>query len=246
MSNKLKKTIAIAIKDLSVSFEDRSILKSADVTIEEGEFVFIVGPNGSGKSTLIKSILGLIDIDGGEIEVFGQKNTQENVASNFGYVPQHAHLDRDFPITVEEVINLECESGGECHSSIGEHLQYLNSTHLLKRKIAQLSGGEMQKVLIMRGLVRDPKVIVLDEPTSNLDTESHKDFHSLLKDLNKKGKTIIFISHDLNVVNKLATKVLYLYEHEVVVGEKETILEKYKDLFDEHSNNHKGHSHGHH
>ena len=234
----LQKESAISIKDLNVSFEDRSVLKSADLEIEEGEFVFIVGPNGSGKSTLIKAILGLVDIDGGSVEVFGKKNSQDNVSKYFGYVPQHAELDRTFPITVEEIIELECETGGECHTSLTDHLEYLSSKHLLKRRIDELSGGELQKVLITRGLVRDPKILVLDEPTNNLDSETYKAFYSLLKDLNKKGKTIIFISHDLNVINKFATRVLYLHEHNVVSGKKEKILEKYKDLFDEKSHDH--------
>ncbi len=228
------KAPAIEVKDLTVTFEDRSVLKSADFVIREGEFVFVVGSNGSGKSTLIKAILGLIDIDGGEVEIFGEKNTQKKLATHVGYVPQHSKLDRTFPITVEEIINLECESGDKCHNDIGEHFKHLNSNYLLKRKIDELSGGEMQKVLISRGLVRDPDIIVLDEPTNNLDAESLQAFYKLLKELHQKGKTVIFISHDMSLVNKLATHVLYLYEHEVIFGEKESILKKYKNLFSEH------------
>ncbi|MBN1915900.1 metal ABC transporter ATP-binding protein [Candidatus Dojkabacteria bacterium] len=230
-----KKNFAIETTNLTVSINGNSILNSVNLSIDTGGFVFVVGPNGSGKSTLVKAIMGLIDIDGGEVKVFGEKNTQKNIASNIGYVPQYVGLDREFPITVEEMINLECEDKGKCHKEIGEHFEYLDSHYLLKRKINQLSGGEMQKVLIVRGLVKNPEILILDEPTSNLDTASHRDLYLLLENLNERGKTIIFISHDLNVVNKFASKVLYLYEHEVVTGDRESILSQYRDLFDNRS-----------
>lgn len=202
MTKPIKKTkttkIAIEITDLFAGFDIKNpIIKSADLKVEISEFISITGSNGSGKSTLIRVILNLLKPFKGEVEIFGSKINTKIVSQYIGYLPQYHNIDKSFPITVKEVIELECHiSGRSCKLDPKDHLSYFNSKHLINKKIGDLSGGELQKVYICRALVTDPEILILDEPTNNLDKQSIEQLNILLNDLNKSGKTIINITHN--------------------------------------------------
>lgn len=188
---------AIEIKNLSVHYGSVCALQNVNLIIENNEFVGIIGPNGGGKTTLIKVILGLLKHSGGNIKI--------NNNAKIGYVPQFTAFDRNFPINVLDVVLMGGLSNKikifKRHSkndilyakSIMEKLDILK---FKDRQIGQLSGGQLQKVLIARALFSNPKILILDEPTASIDSKTKKEIYELLKELNKE-KTILIVSHDM-------------------------------------------------
>jgi len=192
----------IELKNISAGYNNALVLKDINLAIKEGEQLFVLGGNGSGKTTLVKTILGLVKQDKGEVLIYGERRTQEAVASNFGYVPQSTSGIRTFPISVSEVIKIECSMADNCPVGVIEHLEKFNAEHLMDRKLSDLSGGEFQRVLLARAFVTQPQVLVLDEPTNNLDVESIHRLHEIIVDYKNSGHTIITISHDDDVVEE--------------------------------------------
>ena len=181
----------IKLENVRFKYLNSIVFQNINLDINSGDYIFITGGNGSGKSTLIKLILGLIKPVSGVVTC-----TQKFIAQNVGYVSQSHNVDKDFPITVEELISLECDvSKRSCAISVKNHLALFNTENLSDKKISELSGGELQKVLICRALVTEPLVLILDEPTNNLDKEARNNLYNLLRNLNKQGKTIIHITH---------------------------------------------------
>ena len=147
--------------------------------------------------------MGIIKESKGEVNIFNEKSTQEIVSKYFSYVPQYTLIEKNFPISVKEVINLECSATNKpCTSEHTEHLKYFKADHLINRRLSDLSGGEFQKVLISRALVINPEIIILDEPMNNLDQESQNELMQLLRNLNReKGVTVIIVMHDHNIIS---------------------------------------------
>lgn len=192
---------AIEFRKVNISRNQQRTLSDVNFQIDTGHFVYIIGTNGSGKSTLIHALLGLTEIESGDIRIFGKLNTQDNVAAHIGYVPQYSGIDRNFPISVTEMIDLTCTKGSGCPTDAKGHLEFFNAGHLADRPIRNLSGGEFQKVLIARALVNNPDIVILDEPVNNLDQQSQKNLLHKLKELSQKqNKTIIIISHDHHLI----------------------------------------------
>ncbi len=188
---------AIEIKDLSYYYGDVCALENIDLTINEKDFLGIIGPNGGGKTTLMKLMLGFLKPQTGNITVHSTKA--------LGYVPQMTSFDKNFPIKVLDVVlmgKLEGKSKwfhGYTEAEKTEAmaiLEQLHIAHLASRQIGQLSGGQLQKVLIARALITNPEILLLDEPTASLDKASTQDIFQTLKRLNKE-KTIIIVSHDM-------------------------------------------------
>jgi zinc transport system ATP-binding protein len=204
---------AIEVQNLSVKLGNYTALDNVNFSVPAGSLVFLFGANGSGKTTLMKTILGLIQKESGTIKLFGKVQTQKLISEYLGYVPQYNIIDRDFPITVQEMIELECPQKQKCEVGISGHLQYLHSEHLAHKKISELSGGEFQKVLIARALTRDPEVLILDEPTNNLDDKTEAELFRLLDKLNKEyDKTIVIISHDPSLIKFAKSKSPLLFK----------------------------------
>ena len=195
---------AIEVNQVSVYYDQVLALKDISLSIDIGEYVGIVGPNGGGKSTLMKTLLGFVPIYMGNIQIFGQKIS--NYKEQIGYVPQFSKVDRNFPITVEEVVCM-----GTMQSGITPFFQYsaknkelarqglamVGMEHRRKRQIGDLSGGEFQKMLIARALTVQPKLLLLDEPTSSLDVNARDEIYDILNHL-KGQMTILMITHDLD------------------------------------------------
>ena len=210
MSNNL-----IEVKNLSFAYRKDLVLKDINFTLQEGDFFAITGPNGGGKSTLIKLILGLLKPLKGSVKLNNLKKV------DIGYVPQNTNVNLEFPITVLDVVMM---GNGEKHKSkkffnIGyssfeiecakHSLSKVGMEGFLDNKISDLSGGQRQRVMIARAICSHPKLLVLDEPTSNIDVNGQKEIYKLLKELNKEI-TILVITHDLTVISNYANKVLYV------------------------------------
>jgi zinc transport system ATP-binding protein len=207
--------IAIKITDLNFSFEKLSILKNITMLIEQGDFVGLVGPNGGGKTTLLKLILGLYKAQSGTIEIFGKPLKQQR--KTIGYVPQYAHFNSDFPISVQDTVlqgrlGIGSRLGGYSKQDKSIAQKVMRETEIIdlaNRSIQSLSGGQMQRVLVARALATEPKILLLDEPTANIDQRAEKDIFDLFKSINER-MTILIISHDIGFVSDYINKVFCL------------------------------------
>jgi zinc transport system ATP-binding protein len=206
---------AICINKLFFKYEKEFVLEDINLQINEKDFLTILGPNGGGKSTLIKLILGINPLSKGNIKIFGNNLLDE--IKNIGYVPQNTNINLNFPISVIEVVMMGQNDikkrlfGYKKDEKIKalEVLEKVNMKEFANAKISNLSGGQRQRVLIARALFCNPKILLLDEPTSNIDITGCEQIYQTLENLNK-DITIVVISHDISVVLKYASKAVYI------------------------------------
>ncbi|HJS64826.1 MAG TPA: metal ABC transporter ATP-binding protein [Nitrososphaeraceae archaeon] len=198
------------VKVSSVSFEygSEKILDDISFDVNEGDFLGIIGPNGAGKTTLFFCMLGLIDGYTGEIKIFGENiRRNKKILKQIGYIPQRKSIDRRFPLTIKELVSLSITNKSYV-DNVDKVIRYVDLYDNRNKIIGQLSGGQQQRVLIAKALVNNPKMLMLDEPTNELDQTSQDNFYLLLKQLNDEEKiTIIWTSHDLDAVNRLSNKI---------------------------------------
>jgi zinc transport system ATP-binding protein len=194
---------AIRINHVSIHYGQTPAIADVCLDVAQGAYLGMIGPNGGGKTTLLNGILGLIPLTAGSVEIFGC--TPQAARSLVGYVPQHTTLNRRFPITVAEVVLAGRIPPGirpffryraEDREASGQVMEQLGLSRLAKRQASQLSGGEFQKMLLARALVSQPKLLLLDEPTANVDAPSRVQIFELLQTL-RQDMTIILVSHDL-------------------------------------------------
>lgn len=219
----MKKNAAIRIKNLSVGYNNEDVIENIDCTIYTKDFFGIIGPNGGGKSTLLKAILGLLPPRSGSISIYGQSPQQGR--KHIGYVPQYTQYDTHYPITVWEVVLMGRRSSRglkplynqEDKQATQQALEKVDMYEYKNHHINNLSGGQRQRVYIARALVSNPKILLLDEPTANIDKTLQTHFYELLKNLNK-DITIILVTHDIGIisshVNRVACLNHYLYTHD--------------------------------
>lgn len=198
----------IDIKNLSFAYEKENILENINLHVDKKEFLAIIGPNGGGKSTLLKLLLGIIKPKEGTITIFDQKPSKS--LTDMGYVPQNTNINTDFPIRVIDVVTMghigDIKKEKICAL---ESLKQVGMENFSNHKIGSLSGGQRQRVMIARALCAHPKILLLDEPTSNIDIKGQKEIYNLLKKLNEKI-SIIVVSHDISVILEYATSVLHV------------------------------------
>ena len=208
---------AVAVEHVSFTYPGsaRAVLEDVSVDVQRGEFLAIVGPNGGGKSTLLKLILGLFEPTSGRVSVIGRSPGQAR--RQIGYVPQSTTFLRDFPISVEEVVLLGRLGrtrilGGYTARDRRIAQQAMETTEMLalrSQPLGSLSGGQLQRALIARALASEPEVLILDEPTANIDLRGERDIFDLLKALQSK-RTIVVVSHDIAFISKYVTRVACL------------------------------------
>ncbi len=219
----------IELKNLTLGYDNHIVLKNINLTIEENDFLCIVGPNGSGKSTLVKGILGLIKPKKGKV-IFN------NLKLNFiGYMPQETKVDANFPASVWEIvlsgtlnrINIPSIYSKKEKEEALRNMKLLGISNLKDKSFCDLSGGQRQKVLLARSLCATSKLLILDEPSNNLDSKSKKELYDTIIDLNKNhGITIIMITHDLDHDNLLGNKILSLREDDIYYGPTDEFIKK--------------------
>ncbi|WP_048097409.1 metal ABC transporter ATP-binding protein [Candidatus Nitrosopumilus salaria] len=214
--------LIVEIKNLTVQYPDVKALDDVSFGVNQGDFLGIIGPNGAGKSTLFDSMLGLNTKYEGTIKFFGEDiRKSKNYLKEIGYVPQKPIFEKNFPATVSDVVRMGLRNESD-EKKIDEILQQLWIHELRKRRIGELSGGQLQRVFIAKALVNNPKILILDEPVTGIDQQSIELFYSILRELNSKQKiTIIWSSHDLDAVNQLANHVACLNRTLFFHGESE-------------------------
>ena len=196
----------ITLRNLWAGYGTTPVLKDINLVVNELDFIGLIGPNGGGKTTLLKVLLGLILPDRGEVKIMEHSVFQGR--RYIGYVPQLLEFDRDFPVRVEDVVRmgrlgkhrLLKRYNRKDEAIITRCLEQVGMADLRDRPIGQLSGGERQRVYIARALASEPHILLLDEPTANVDTKLQQSIYELLVDLNKY-LTILMISHDLGAVS---------------------------------------------
>ena len=203
----------IEISNLTVGYESKpNVLKDVSLTIYQDDFLGIIGPNGGRKTTLLKSILGLIRPASGSITFYDQE--QQAYSINIGYLPQINQIDRKFPISVSEVILSGLTQRRQFfrrytaadRQNVRKAAQRLGIEHLLSRAIGELSGGQLQRVLLGRAIIDNPKLIILDEPSTYVDKLFETNFYKLLGDINREI-AILLVSHDVGTIISLVKNV---------------------------------------
>jgi manganese/zinc/iron transport system ATP- binding protein len=193
----------VEVHDLTIAYDNKTVLWNADFSIPYGKMVGIVGPNGAGKSTLLKSVMELIPNAGGYIKIFNKK--LKNVRERVAYVPQKESVDWDFPVKVIDVVEMGRYGKKNLFKRLNENDKKIASESLAKvkmlefaeRHISELSGGQQQRVFIARALAQEADVFFMDEPFSGVDMASEKTIVDVLLNLQKEGKTIFVVHHDL-------------------------------------------------
>lgn len=221
---------AISIKNVSVSYSGQATptIEAISFDVKKGTIATLLGPNGAGKSTLIKAVLGLVDYHG-EINLFGKKSNQ--LYNHIGYVPQRFSIDKNIPITVKEFLTLALINCPSCYSKKTKRISAaLNAVDLKgfeHLNVSQLSGGQLQRVLLARALVHKPKLLILDEPEAGIDVGAEQSLYQLLQKLAKEKKlTILIASHELDVVYGYSDQVVCINHRLICTGKPKLVLNK--------------------
>jgi len=226
-----KERPAVITKDLSIAYGSHQIINHVSVTIPRNTIVAVIGPNGSGKTTFIKALLGLITPQTGTVSIFGKSPKQ--MRKHVAYVPQRFTFDQETPITVAEFLELSLTPSNQ--SNYIPALEHFHITRYEHSLLGQLSGGQLQRVLLARAFIQQPALLFLDEPGTGIDIGGEKDFYELVEHLHTEHHmTIIMISHEIDVVSKHATHVLCLghnkfqcFDHTSAVLESDHLKELY-------------------
>lgn len=195
--------IAIQIEHLTVSYGPVPALLDISAKIPKGELIGVIGPNGSGKSTLIKSILGFVKPDVGNVKLFGEDVAK--VKGRVAYVPQRGSVDWDFPVTVREVAVMGRygrrrwwqDLTREDYRLAEEALEKVRMSEFAHRQIGQLSGGQQQRVFMARALAQQADILLLDEPFAGVDAATEAAILDVLQETKSSGKTVVVVHHDL-------------------------------------------------
>lgn len=213
----------VSLKNVSVNAGALRILENISLEIPRGRIVTLIGPNGAGKTTLLKVVLGIISPSSGTIEKADGVKT--------GYVPQKFQIPLSVPMTVKRFLSLNTEHPNEKKQAV---MAETGISHLMRRQIHHLSGGEMQRLLLARVLLEDPDLLVLDEPAQGLDPVGEENFYALIDSINKeRGCAILMVSHDLHVVMAKTDQVICINKHICCSGKPDEIisLPGYASLF---------------
>ena len=215
-------SLVIADK-ICVSENKLLILRDVSLSVHPGEIITIIGPNGGGKSTLVKTLLGIRKPDSGTVT--------RKTALRVGYVPQKLNIDQTLPLAVRRLMTLTQKA------QLTDILKVLTETgadHLIDRRVHALSGGELQRVLLARALLRKPELLVLDEPVQGVDFQGEQAIYELIENIrSKRNCGIILISHDLHIVMRASNRVICLNGHVCCEGKPSDVAQNpaYAELF---------------
>lgn len=215
-------TTLISGKDLGLKFGARSVLSDVSLSINKGEIVTLIGPNGAGKTSLVRVVLGLQKPTSGQL--IRQKKLR------IGYMPQKLHIEASLPLTVKRFLHLASKD----QHAIEESLQLTGIPQLIDDPMQSLSGGETQRVLLARALLRKPDLLVLDEPVQGVDVAGQSALYRLIAEIrDQRGCGVLMVSHDLHLVMAATDTVICLNQHVCCHGHPESVTEDpaYLELF---------------
>lgn len=203
----------IEARGVSVRWEGRKILDNVDLSVSRGEIVTLVGLNGAGKTTLVRVMVGLLGPDTGTVI--------RAPGLRIGFSPQHMERDRTLPITVERFLTLGIEAS---RARLGGLLEEVGVGNLLDSQIANISGGELHRIILARALLREPDLLVLDEPMAGVDVSGQSELYRLIGNIrDKHGCGVLLVSHDLHIVMAATDRVICINQHVCCTGRPESI-----------------------
>lgn len=222
---------AVAARDLVVCYDNHVALDGATVTVGFGEALGIVGPNGSGKSTLLKTIAGLLEPSSGTLCVLG-KSPRQLPAGSIAYVPQIEDVDWSFPATVWDVVamgrfprlGLFRRFGKHDRAAVERGLDLVNMRELAQRHISALSGGQQQRVFVARAIAQEPKLLLLDEPTTGVDAQTEEALRNVIRELVKGGMPVIMSTHHLERAPEWFDRLMVLNRRVLAIGTPDEVL----------------------
>lgn len=221
--------LPLRVRDLTVAYDARPVLRSVSFQIEKGHMLGVVGPNGAGKSTMLKALLGLLTPDYGSVTAFGQPI--DAVRQRIAYVPQTEAVDWDFPITVAEVVLMGRQSskgwfgrpGKEDRDRAAEALERVGMTAFAQRHIRQLSGGQQRRVFLARALCQGADLLLLDEPFAGVDAATEKAIFALIEQMADEGRSMLIVNHDLSILSDF-DRVLLLNQRAIAFGPPDDVV----------------------
>jgi zinc transport system ATP-binding protein len=196
------------IANLSIDHNGRAVLQDVSFALGRGEIISVIGPNGGGKTTLLRAILGLVRPGSGSVTLAA--------GTSIGYVPQKLAIDATMPLTPRRFLTLGMKG---VRGRVAEVADRTGISHLLDRQLAALSGGETQRVLLARAILKKPSLLVLDEPTQGMDVAAQSELFRLIEAIRAEtGAAVIMVSHDLHLVMRGTDRVLCLNGHICCTG----------------------------
>lgn len=223
---------AIDVEQLTVNYERTSVLWDINFSIPKGKLVGVIGPNGAGKSTLLKSLVGIVSPIAGKIEFDGRSFKQ--VRQKVAYVPQRSSVDWDFPITAFDLVLMGSYgrlgmlkwANRKEKEKAKKVLEKVGMLPFADRQIRKLSGGEQQKLFVARALLQEAEIYLLDEPFAGIDAEAEKSILALFDTLQREGKTVIAVHHDLNTAEKYFNWIIFLNTCLIASGPTSEVFSK--------------------
>lgn len=199
----MDRTCLLEASNVGLRLGDREVLKQVSLKVHAGQIITLIGPNGAGKTTLVRVVLGLVKAQTGRV------TRREGL--RIGYMPQKMQVDPTMPITVSRFLRLACHAD---YRGIGDILAELKISHLADRQLGNLSGGELQRVLLARALSQSPQLLVLDEPAQGVDVTGQEELYQLIDDIRMRHNCgVLMISHDLHLVMATTDEVVCLNQH---------------------------------
>lgn len=224
----------VRFEKVSFAYDRAPVLSGVSLSVEPGDFVSVIGPNGAGKTTLVKLLMGLLEPTAGAVTLYGGSPKEKRRL--VGYVPQYSSFDHRFPILVRDVVRMGAMDPGISlfrpreKQVVREALGRVGMEAQEKASFNALSGGQRQRVLIARALAAEPKLLIMDEPTSNVDRTAEEQLRGLLRELNEE-MTILLVTHDLGFVAPVVNKVLCVNVGARIHDTREVTEDMIKDLF---------------
>lgn len=226
---------AIEARGASVALGGRLVWRDLDLTVDQGEFVAVLGPNGAGKSTFVRALLGLVPLSQGSLRVFGSQAGTHNPV--IGYLPQRRSFDRTLRVRGIDIVRLGLDGDrwglpmpfrGEHRRAregrVAEVIERVGAQAYAGRPIGEVSGGEQQRLLIAQALVRQPRMLLLDEPLDSLDLSSQASVAGLVSEICATGVTVVMVAHDVNPILGALDRVVYLGRGGAVAGTPEEVM----------------------
>ncbi len=222
--------VNVRVNNLAVSYNGKKVFENISFSVESGQLVGIIGPNGAGKSTLLKSILGLMSIDRGEVQLL--ESSVSRARRKIAYVPQRSDINLDFPVSVEDVVMMGRFPhltwwglpGKKDREVVTESLKEVGMIGFRHRQIGQLSGGQLQRVFLARALAQEAEIFFLDEPFAGIDMTSETMIMDLLRGLRDQGKSIFVVHHDLSKAETYFDTLVLLKNRLIAFGSREEVF----------------------